>query len=239
MLGYEVKFQTVGVAGGAELKIRSLLDLLQFHDPLGEAEAAGISSATWPLFGQLWPSAQKLAGLMQTLDLRGRRILETGCGLGLASLVIHRRGGDSTASDCHPLAETFLQANLALNDLPALTYGTGIWGRANPGLGEFDLIIASDVLYERSHPEQLSEFIQAHAAPAAEVLIIDPRRGNRSAFNRLMRELGFSLTETLIETPLEDGTPYRGRLLRYLRGSSHATIPIEQGVFNVPAHPTN
>ena len=62
-IGYEVKFQRVGVGGGADLQIRSLLDKQQFFDPLGLALAAGISSATWPLFGLLWPSAQKLADL--------------------------------------------------------------------------------------------------------------------------------------------------------------------------------
>jgi hypothetical protein len=50
-IGYEVKFQRVGVGGGADLQIRSLLDKQQFYDPLGLALAAGISSATWPLFG--------------------------------------------------------------------------------------------------------------------------------------------------------------------------------------------
>ena len=198
--GYEVKFQRVGVAGGADLQIRSLLDRQQFFDPEGLALAEGISSATWPLFGLLWPSAQKLADLMQAWELDGKRILEMGCGLALASLVIHRRTGHVTASDCHPL-----------------TYATGHWGRHNLGLGRFDLIVASDVLYERSHPKQLAGFIQAHAADGAEVLIVDPNRGNRSAFHREMAGLGFTLTELALSDPLEDLSPYRGRMLHYQR----------------------
>ncbi len=217
MPGYEVKCQRVAVAGGRDLQIRSLLDRLQYADPLGEAEAAGISPAGWPLFGLVWPSAQKLADLMQVWDLGSRRVLEIGCGLGLASLVIHRRQGDITASDCHPLAEAFLHANLELNQLSKMKYLTGNWGRVNPLLGKFDLIIGSDVLYERSQPEQLAAFIQLHSAPCAEVLITDPNRGNRNAFTRCMAVLGFALTETRIDTPLEDGSPYRGRLLRYQR----------------------
>jgi len=215
--GYEVKCQNIAVAGGADLDIRSLLDRQQYFDPLGEAEAAGISPATWPLFGQIWPSAQKLADLMQVWDIAGRRILEIGCGLGLASLVIHRRHGDITASDCHPLAENFLQQNLQRNLLPHLPYVTGNWAREDSLLGKFDLIIGSDVLYERSHPEQLAGFLHAHLATQAEVLIIDPNRSNRSAFNRAMAATGFSLTETLINAPLDDGSPYRGRLLHYRR----------------------
>jgi 2-polyprenyl-3-methyl-5-hydroxy-6-metoxy-1,4-benzoquinol methylase len=215
--GYEVKFQNIAVAGGADLDIRSLLDRQQYFDPLGEAEAAGISPATWPLFGQIWPSAQKLADLMQVWDIAGRRILEIGCGLGLASLVIHRRHGDITASDCHPLAEIFLRLNLQRNLLPHLPYVTGNWAREDSLLGKFDLIIGSDVLYERSHPEQLAGFLHAHLAAQAEVLIVDPNRGNRSAFNRAMAATGFDLTETLINAPLDDGSPYRGRLLHYRR----------------------
>jgi len=216
-LGYEVKFQRVGVEGGADLQIRSLLDKQQFFDPLHLALEAGISSATWPLFGMVWPSAQKLADLMQTWVLKDKRILEVGCGLALASLVVHRREGNITASDCHPLTETFLKANLLLNHLPPLHYETGNWGRVNKGLGEFDLLIASDVLYERSHPAQLSGFIKEHAADGAEVLIVDPNRGNRSAFHRDMANMGFSVTELIINEALEDLSPYRGRLLHYKR----------------------
>jgi len=32
-----------------------------------------------------------------------------------------------------------------------------------------------------------------------------------------MSEFGFFFTETRLKTSLENGTPYRGRLLRYLR----------------------
>lgn len=217
-IGYDVKFQRVGVGGGADLQIRSLLDKQQFYDPLGIALEAGISSATWPLFGLLWPSAQKLADMMQTWDLRGKRVLEVGCGLGLASLVIHRREGNITASDCHPLTEIFLKANVLLNDLPPMHYETGNWGRVNKGLGMFDLLIASDVLYERSHPAQLSGFIQEHAAEGAEVLIVDPNRGNRRVFHQGMAHLGFTVTELIMNEPLHDLSAYRGRLLHYKRG---------------------
>lgn len=217
MPGYEVKFQRVGVADAADLEIRSLLDRQQYADPRGAAQAAGISPSSWPLFGQLWPSAEKLADMMQAWELGTLRVLEVGCGLGLASLVIHRRGGNVTASDCHPLAEEFLQANLLLNHLPDMKYLTGDWARANPALGEFDLIIGSDVLYEPGHPQQLAAFIERHAAWCSEVLIVDPNRGNRISFNRCMSRLGYALTETLLEAPLHDGSPYRGRLLHYRR----------------------
>jgi 2-polyprenyl-3-methyl-5-hydroxy-6-metoxy-1,4-benzoquinol methylase len=217
--GYQVRLQCVRVAGGEDLHVRALLDCQQYADPDGGADAAGISAANWPLFGQIWPSSQKLADLMQGYAFGERRILETGCGLALASLVIHRRGGNVTASDCHPLTETFLRANLRLNGLDDLVYRTGHWQRVNPELGKFDLIIGSDLLYERSQPGQLAAFIQVHAAERAEVLIVDPDRGNRSAFHLSMKQVGFGLTETTLDKPLSDGSPYRGRLMHYRRES--------------------
>jgi predicted nicotinamide N-methyase len=217
-LGYQVKFQSVTIEGGDDIQIRSLLDRQQFFDPDGAAQAQGISEATWPLFGMLWPSAQRLAGAMQLRgDLGGKRILEIGCGLGLASLVAHRRLADVTASDCHPLAEVFLKANLLLNALPAMKYHTGQWTTPHAGLGQFDLIIGSDVLYERSHPQQLSDFIDRHSAESVEVIVVDPNRGHRSRFTQHMQALGFAYAMTNVDGALNDGAPYRGRMLHFTR----------------------
>ena len=217
MPGYQVKFEDVAIRGGADLHIRSLLDCQQFSDPEGLAEAARISSAAWPLFGMIWPSARVLAGVMQSHEVAGKRILEIGCGLALASIVAHRRLADITASDCHPLTGNFLQHNLKLNALPPLKYQTGNWSRANPQLGKFDLIIGSDVLYERGQAELLSAFIETHAAADVEVIIIDPNRGYCGGLNRNMDQRGFQLQETRMDYIQADGANYRGRMLNYQR----------------------
>lgn len=214
--GYQTKFETV-IGTGDHLELRSLLDRDQFHDPLGEAESRGISSAQWPLFGVLWPSGRVLAQAMLTFKLDGKRILEVGCGLGLASLVVHRRGGDITASDCHPLAAAFLLENLRLNGLPAMKYQIGDWSRPNPGLGLFDVIIGSDLLYDREQPEALSQFIDRHSAAAVEVVIADPDRGNQARFKRKMHVLGYSHSEARVSSLPGDGGPYKGRLHNYRR----------------------
>jgi predicted nicotinamide N-methyase len=227
MPGYQTKQEWVAIHGTADLHIQSLLDRQQYADPLGEAEALGISSAAWPLFGLLWPSSMQLALWMAKRPLvPGERILEVGCGLALASLVVHRQGADVTASDCHPLTETFLNRNIDLNDLPPLAYRHGNWGDdadtvQRPGhpavTGCFDLIIGSDVLYERDESGKLSGFIALHTLPCAEVLIVDPNRGNRSAFNKRMAHAGFVLEEIDLSGDDVHGTPYKGRMLHYQR----------------------
>lgn len=222
MPGYLVKHEQVSIAGVADLTIRSLLDKQQYADPDGLAEAAGISSAHWPLFGLLWPSGMHLAVAIAQRPVRQQeRILEVGCGLALASLVGHRRGAHMTASDIHPLAQAFLVENLRLNHLPAMPFMAGGWADTPdlhlPPARPFELIMGSDVLYERDDAGVLPHFIARHASAVGEVLVIDPNRGNRSAFHRRMAVLGYALTETAIQDPLGPGGPYSGRMLHYRR----------------------
>jgi predicted nicotinamide N-methyase len=217
--GYQVKTETFAV-GGVDTVIRSLLDRQQFSDPQGAALRIGISSASWPLFGLVWPSALVLAAHMQQVPLGLRRVLEVGCGLALASLVVHRREGLITATDHHPLTETFLLENLRLNAMAPLRYQHGDWATPNPLLGRFDLIVGSDVLYDRSQPDQLCAFIEQHAQPSVEVVIVDPDRGNRPAFDRGMQGLGFDRTPCRVRTLPGSGLPYKGLLLTYRRTSA-------------------
>ncbi|PKO74524.1 MAG: SAM-dependent methyltransferase [Betaproteobacteria bacterium HGW-Betaproteobacteria-15] len=220
MPGYEVRQQTVNI-GGLDYDVRSLLDNQQYADPLGSAEDAGMGASGWPLFGQVWPSARVLALAMHSHAIEGKRILEIGAGLALASLVIHRRAGDVTVTDWHPLTETFLQENLLANGLGPLPYQPGNWALDDAsgasGLGRFDLIIGSDVLYERQQPAQLARFIDQHATLHAEIIIVDPDRSNRSAFCREMAALGYRLTMRTADKTLEGGEAYKGRFLTFRR----------------------
>ena len=203
--------------GGHDFHIRALSDLQQFADPHGAAERAGISSSLWSLFGQVWPSGRVLAEAMSTFDIAGKRILELGCGLGLSSLVLQRRLADITASDHHPLAQSFLARNATLNDLPEIVYRDLPWAEPDTTLGLFDLIIGSDILYERGHAGLLAAMVLRHALPTAEVLITDPGRGNSGPFTRSLATQGYTVSEERSPFDARDVAPFRGRLLHYRR----------------------
>lgn len=216
-LGYQVKVETVRGCG-EDLQVRALIDTQQFHDPTNSAEAAGVPPSSWSLFGVLWPSSRVLAHRMATWPLTGQRILEVGCGLALASLVLHRRGADITASDCHPTAEDFLAENCLLNGLPPLPYRASNWGRPNPELGRFGLIIGSDILYEPGQTDALAAFMVEHAEAKAQVIVVDPNRSHRSRFSQAMEKNGFSMTSERITVAPGLDQPYLGRLLTWSRG---------------------
>lgn len=216
MPGYRIKYSTLSI-GAEDFHLCALRDKQQFADAHGEAALAGISSATWPLFGQLWPSAQVLAATMQAFPVGGLRILELGCGLGLSSLVLQRLGADITASDYHPLAGEFLLRNATLNQLSPIHYARCDWALDYPELGLFNLIIGSDLLYERDHPALLAGFIGRHSQDRAQVLLVDPRRGQVGGFSRALATLGYVQDADLQDARDAAEAPFQGRILSYSR----------------------
>lgn len=216
MPGYRTRELQLQV-GGHAYRIHALLDLQQYADPDHVAEALGISSAQWSLFGHVWPAGKVLAEAMSTHRITGRRILELGCGLGLSSLVLSRRGADITASDYHPLAGDFLARNSMVNHLPAIRFHALDWSRPDPALGRFDLIIGSDILYERGHAELLAGVIERHAERDCEIVITDPGRGHANRLSRALQAAGYGVTETRLRFNETDVEPYRGRLIRWRR----------------------
>ena len=205
--------------GDHDYRIRALSDRMQYHDPNGAAERAGISSAAWPIFGQLWPGGGALAQAADTMDVAGRRILEFGCGLALVSLVLARRGADITACDIHPLAEEFLRINAELNGLPPIRYRHAPWDADDPALGRYDLLLGGDVLYERDHAALLAGFLERHANPGARIVIGDPGRGHANTLSRRLSAQGWTVSEQRCAMGVGDSPPFRGRLLHYARGS--------------------
>jgi len=211
-----IRYQTVEF-GDVDIHVRTLRDHMQYLDVDGIAEKLGISSATWPIFGVIWDSGRILARHMAEFKIDGKRILEVGCGIGLASLVLNHRLADITATDYHPEAEAFLEANVVLNKGKKIPFFRTGWADGKDDLGRFDLIIGSDLLYERGHAGLLSRFIDDHANPCCEVVLVDPGRGNQGRFTKCMAELGYASSGYRPENAACAGLSFKGRILTYLR----------------------
>jgi len=217
-----IRYQTIEF-GELDIHVRTLRDRQQYRDPDGIAEDLGISSAAWPLFGIVWASSEVLAQLMTDFDIGDRRILEVGCGIGLASLVLNQRSANITATDHHPEAGDFLRHNVQLNDGPEIPFTRTGWSDHDSGLGRFDLIIGSDLLYEREHVALLADFIDRHARPRCEVIIVDPGRGHHARFSKRMVSLGYAHSQR--RPGREDqGQAFSGQILRYIRPGGRAEV---------------
>jgi len=200
-----------------DIHLCTLRDKQEFSDPDDIAQALGISSASWSVFGVVWPSSLVLANYMSAYQTDGKRILEIGCGMALSSLLLNAQNADITATDYHPDAEFFLRRNTRLNNGKIIAFERVDWADETDQLGRFDIIIGSDLLYEDEHIELLADFIENHARPVCEIIIIDPDRGRKSKLSTRMNAYGFanSHTRPLHTDYLEH--PFKGHILKYWR----------------------
>ena len=210
-----IRYETFEFSG-VDIHVRALRDRQEFSDDEGTAETLGIGSADWAFFGVVWECGRALARLMSDFPIEGRSVLEVGCGIGLASLVLNKRLVNITATDHHPDGEAFLLLNCALNEGPPVPFVRCGWTDLKSVLPRFDLIIGSDLLYQRDHAKELSKFVDLHAHPKSEVIIVDPGRGEGARFSRHMAESGYrSASLPLRSSDTEAG--FSGRYLHYLR----------------------
>ena len=220
-MSYVTKTEKICI-GNTIYQMRSLLNANQFSNDAHDEPESGnsnhvINSTNWPLFGLLWPAGLVLAEIVDGMDLTGLRIAEVGCGLAMAGIVAHRKGADVIVTDFHPNAAEFLAHNLALNGLPPMRYVEANWFESYPELGQFDLIMGGDVLYDRDHPKLLADFIKNHLKPNSRVLITDPGRQNYRQFTKEMSALGFTCTTTMKKLTSNLGDAAQCRVLDYRR----------------------
>jgi len=124
-------------------------------------EEAFVEDEFLPYWAELWPAATALAEALP--DVRGVRVVELGCGLGLTSLVAAGKGADVTATDWAPDAIELLRENAKRNGLQ-LRAEVRDW--REPWDETFDLALAADVLYEHRNVEPLLDRV-SELAPEA------------------------------------------------------------------------
>ncbi len=220
MTNPRLSYQTIEF-GKIDLHLCSLRNKQEFYDPEGVAEKLGISSAAWPIFGLVWPSSLVLAHHMLEIDIGDKRVLEIGCGTALSSLLLNKHHVDITATDLHPEVETFLNRNTELNGDSLIPFERTGWADNNDSLGCFDIIIGSDLLYEDEHVELLAGFIQVHAKPECQVIIVDPGRGRKNKLAKKLFELGFASSFSKPDHTDYLDTEFKGLILTFMRDGEH------------------
>jgi predicted nicotinamide N-methyase len=133
-----------------------------------------------PYWAELWPSSLALARVLAARALRGARTLELGCGLGLASIAAALAGGRVLATDWSEEAVAMTAANAERNGVRIETLVCS-WGEPEPLLARapWDLVIASDVLYEARNSDLLLALLPRLGA---EVWLADPGRAPAARF---------------------------------------------------------
>jgi ETFB lysine methyltransferase len=129
-----------------------------------------------PYWAALWPSAKMLAARIADAHGRGRRLLELGAGVGLVSLAGAIAGFDVLATDYYEDALEFVAANARANGLTGVATRWVDWRQFPADLGRFDVVAASDVLYERGNAALVAGAIASTLDIAGIGLVTDPGR---------------------------------------------------------------
>lgn len=180
---------------GRELRIRAYasLDVLL---------ASARDEDDLPFWAELWPSSRALAAWLWRRDLRGLRVLELGCGVGLAGIAAALRGARVVQTDYAAGALALARANALRNGCPDVSHRLADW-RDFPPLGCFDLILGADILYEPRLHAHLRDVLDRHLAPGGRVVLADPGRLGAEAFVLSLERAGWRWE--LEELPAGDG----------------------------------
>jgi predicted nicotinamide N-methyase len=157
---------------------------LEVLQPAEAAEIPDDHQVEWaplaPYWSVLWRSGVALARELDGAALHGLRVVELGCGLGVPSIAAARAGADVLATDGDVDALGLVSRNAEANDV-RLETAIVDWGDPDELVerGPFDLVLGSDILYERPSVALLLNLLP-RLAP--EAWVADPGRPAAGAF---------------------------------------------------------
>jgi predicted nicotinamide N-methyase len=166
--------QTVALPG-ADLRV------LQPREAVDLPDSGGVEWAPLvPYWSVLWRSGVALARELDGMALDGQRVVELGCGLALPSIAAARAGAHVLATDESADALTLAAINAEANGVRIETVRAD-WDEPGELIarGPFDLVLASDVLYESSSVDPLL-WLLPRLAP--EAWLADPGRPAAATF---------------------------------------------------------
>ena len=129
-----------------------------------------------PYWADVWPSSIILAEKLLEQEGDGRSALELGCGVGLSTLAATSAGFDVLSTDYYEDALDVTRANVFRNLGMVARTRLVDWRHVPKDLGTFDLVFASDVLYEKEYALLLPIILCRVLATGGIALIADPGR---------------------------------------------------------------
>jgi predicted nicotinamide N-methyase len=135
-----------------------------------------------PYWAEPWPSGLVLASAIAARTGGGRRLLELGCGAGLVAVAASLAGFAVTATDYYDDALGFAWLNVWRTTRRAIDTRMVDWRAIPEDLTSFDVVIASDVLYEKHYAVLVASAISKTLGRKGVAIVADPGRVAAPAF---------------------------------------------------------
>ena len=127
---------------------------------------------------KVWPASWLLIDyLRRTHAVSGRRVLDLGCGWGVAGIYCALQNASVTCVDMDPEVHPYMNFMAALNKVELDFLNLEVKQINKRLLGRIDVLIAADICYCDSLIDPLKKLIRrAKAASVSQILISDPGR---------------------------------------------------------------
>lgn len=146
-----------------------------------------------PYWAEQWPSSDILLNYLKDLNIsQGCTVIELGCGLGIISTSLALQNHTVIATDISHDALLFTKTNSELNR--TRTFPCCVDWRALPFKCQFDLLVASDILYESRWIDPILSCCKQLLHPDGKAIIADPCRKFWPDFKKRSLNKGFNST---------------------------------------------
>jgi predicted nicotinamide N-methyase len=199
MEGLNKKYETESLSldlSGQQFRLMRVTNTDQLYADLVAKgkEHADVEDERIPYWADLWPSALALAmEVMDNQDIKaGTKVLEIGCGLGLPGIAAGMKGASVILSDYMSEPLDFACINWRMNLQTEAQRALLDWRKPDPALAA-DVLLASDVAYERRSFEFLPHAFQTLVKPGGLILLTEPNRLMASEFFARLPLKGFEV----------------------------------------------
>ncbi len=175
----------------------------------------------WFYWNRVWASEVALSEfLIQEFypdSLKGKKIVELGCGTGLAGLVSGKLGGVPTFSDKVPMVMESIQEACRLNRIKDFSTLILDWAKPKGLTQQYDIVLGSEIFYDDTFLEDICRLLNQIMPVGGTGFFCDPNRLGLEAVDSSFAQ-NFTLTtrELEVEWPrIPSGHAKKKSLLLY------------------------
>jgi predicted nicotinamide N-methyase len=137
-------------------------------------------SLGWGYWNRIWPSEVALSECLIhrffPSKMAGAKVLEIGCGTGLAGVVAAQLGAFTMFSDMVPITLEAVKETCQLNHISKFDTCTLDWSEKIESKEQYDVVLGSEVFYDEAILADISHVLEQVLAPGGKGMFCDPNR---------------------------------------------------------------